>query len=146
MIIDVQLGFNPVFSFWLLVFLSICSFYHKFLIKLNLFWGGIVIWINITLNISGISWHSDLLINERWEYVNKLTDLLKGTTKLYHIRLYWVQLSMSENQTYNFSGNRHSLIVQVNVNPTTILSQKWFPRMFSRLERVHLYKNLKKTS
>ena len=52
-----------------------------------------------------------------------MTDLSKGTNKFYHIRLYRVQLSMSENQMHNFSGDGHSLIAQVDVNPTTILSQ-----------------------
>ena len=58
---------------------------------------------NATFNsVSVISWQSVLLVEES-------TDLLQGTDKLYHIKLYLVHFAISRIRTQNYSGVRHLL-------------------------------------
>ena len=56
----------------------------------------------------GVLWYlTQLYWGRKPEYQEKTTDLSQFTDKLYHIILYRVHFTMSENQTHNFSGDVH---------------------------------------
>ena len=55
---------------------------------------------------------------EKPEYTEKTTDLPQVTDKFYHIVLYRIHFAISWFRTFNVSGDRHWLYLEVN--PTTI--------------------------
>ena len=63
--------------------------------------------VNVTFNnISVISWWSVLLV-EKTEYPEKITDMSQVNDKLDHTLLYRVYVAMSGVRIHNFSGDRH---------------------------------------